>query len=157
MKPYRSMGNRYRRKINFTTWPLQPRQSSRYPVNRGLDGPQKHSWPVLDSRVVQAVTRLCTDYAKIEQHASVSFHGARVPISLGPPDDRDVTITLGNTTRGRTPLDEWSAQCRHLCLPIYNIHKRQTSTPPPGFEPESKRSQTHNLDRAVTAISTMLP
>jgi len=61
---------------------------------------------VLGRRVFEAVPSLCTDYAKTEQDASVSFHGARVSISLEPPDYQDVTITLRNTTRGTIPLDE---------------------------------------------------
>jgi len=100
-----NLGTRNRRKIKYTTWPLHPRQRTRYPVNRGLSGPQKQSWPVLDSRVIETVDSLCTDYAKTEQQASVSFHGARVLISLGPPDNRDATITLRNTTCGGSPLD----------------------------------------------------
>jgi hypothetical protein len=53
---------------------------------------------------------------------------------------------------GGTPLDEWSAQRRDLYLPISNIHKRQTSTLPVGFEtaiPGRERPQTQALDRAA--------
>jgi hypothetical protein len=35
--------------------------------------------------------------------------GATTPLGPGPPHYRGFTITLRNTTLGRTPLDEWSA------------------------------------------------
>jgi len=38
-------------------------------------------------------------------------------------------------TVGRTPLDEWSIRRRDLYLSTHNIHNRQTSMPPVGFEP----------------------
>jgi hypothetical protein len=40
-----------------------------------------------------------------------------------------------DTTLGRTPLDECSARRRDLYLTIHNIHNRQTSMLPAGFEP----------------------
>jgi hypothetical protein len=61
--------------------------------------------------------------------------------------------TQRGTTVGRTPLDEWSARRRDLYLTTHNIHKRQTSMPPAGFDPPipaSERPQTHALDRAAT-------
>jgi hypothetical protein len=63
--------------------------------------------------------------------------------------------TQTHTTLGRTPLDVWSARRRDLYLTAHNTHKKQTSTPPTGFEPAipaSERPQTHALDRAATAI-----
>ena len=61
--------------------------------------------------------------------------------------------TQRRTTVGRTPLDEWSARRRDLCLTTHNTHNRQTSMPPVGFEPTisaSERPQTYALDRAAT-------
>jgi len=58
-----------------------------------------------------------------------------------------------DTTVGRTPLDEWSAQRREQYFPIHTSYKRQTSMPPAGFDPTipaSERPQTHALDSAVT-------
>jgi len=43
--------------------------------------------------------------------------------------------TQRRTTVGRTPLDDWSARRRDLCLTTHNTHNRQTSMPPVGFEP----------------------
>ena len=43
----------------------------------------------------------------------------------GPPHYRSFTITLRQTTLGRTPLDEWSAHRRELYLTAHNTHKRQ--------------------------------
>ena len=54
---------------------------------------------------------------------------------------------------GRTPLDEWSARRRDLYLTKYNIHNRQTTMPPMGFEPTApagERPQTYALDRTAT-------
>jgi len=56
-------------------------------------------------------------------------------------------------TVGRTPLDEWSARRKNLYLTKHNIHNRQTSMAPVGFEPTisaGERPQTHFLDRAAT-------
>jgi len=44
-------------------------------------------------------------------------------------------------TVGRTPLDEWSARRRDLYLTTHNIHNRQTSMPPVGFEPTISAGQ----------------
>ena len=43
--------------------------------------------------------------------------------------------TQRRTTVGRTPLDEWSARLRDLCLTTHDTHNRQISMPPVGFEP----------------------
>ena len=83
------------------------------------------------------------------------YHGETAPGGPGSPHYRSFTIILRHTTLGRTPLDEWSARRRDLCLTTHNIHKRQISMPPTGFEstiPASERSQTHVLDRADTGI-----
>jgi hypothetical protein len=66
-----------------------------------------------------------------------------------------MVIHIRNTTLCRTPLDEGSARRRDLYLTTQNIHKRETSMPPAGFEPTnpaSERPQTHALDRTVTGI-----
>jgi len=43
---------------------------------------------------------------------------------------------IGHTTLGRTPLEEWSAWSRELCLTKVKTHKRQISMFPAGFEPK---------------------
>jgi hypothetical protein len=56
------------------------------------------------------------------------------------------------TTVGRTPLDEWSARLRDLYLTTHNIHNRESSMSPVGFEPKisgSERPQSYALDRAA--------
>ena len=61
--------------------------------------------------------------------------------------------TQRRTTVGRTPLDEWIARRRDLCLTTHNTHNRQTSIPQVGFEPAipgSERPQIHTLHGAVT-------
>ena len=64
------------------------------------------------------------------------------------------------TTVGRTPLDGWSARRRDLYLTSRNIHNRQTSMPPVGFEPTisaSERPLTYALDRAATGTGKLVP
>jgi hypothetical protein len=64
--------------------------------------------------------------------------------------------TQRRTTVGRTPLDEWSARRRSLYLTTHNIHNRQTSMPPVGFEltiSAGERPQTYALVRAGSGTS----
>ena len=66
----------------------------------------------------------------------------------------EITLT-GYITLGSTSLDEWSAQRRDLCLTTHSTHKRQTSTPPAGFEPTIPASEWPHgqaLDRPATGI-----
>jgi hypothetical protein len=63
------------------------------------------------------------------------FQGATAARGPRPPHYRRFTITFRRNTLGRTPLDEWSARRRDLNLTRQDIHKRQTSMPPAGFEP----------------------
>ena len=44
--------------------------------------------------------------------------------------------TRRRITVGMTPLDEWSARRRDLYLTTHDIHNRQISMPPVGFEPK---------------------
>ena len=44
--------------------------------------------------------------------------------------------TQWRSTVGRTPLDEWSARRRDLCLTTHDTHKRQISMPTVGCEPK---------------------
>jgi hypothetical protein len=81
--------------------------------------------------------------------------GATAPSGPGHPHYRGFTITLRYTTLGRTPLDEWSARRRHVCLTTHSTHKRQTSMTTVGFEPaisRSERPQKHALDSAATGM-----
>jgi len=59
--------------------------------------------------------------------ADVTFHDATVPSGPGRHHCRDCTITLRQNTLGWTPLDEWSACRRDLCLTKHNTHKTQHS------------------------------
>jgi len=77
------------------------------------------------------------------------FSGATTAGGPRPHHYRGCTITLRHTTLGRSPLDEWSARRRDLCLATRNTHKRQTFMPSAWFEPiipASERPQTHALD-----------
>jgi len=48
--------------------------------------------------------------------SNIVFHCAIASSGPGPPHCRGFTITLGHTTLGGTPLDEWSARCGELYL-----------------------------------------
>ena len=79
-----------------------------------------------------------------------------VPYKPGPPHCRVFMDTLRHTTVGRTLLNGWSTLRRDLYLTTYNTHKRQTSMPPVGFEPEipgSEQPKTHSPDRAATVVA----
>jgi hypothetical protein len=87
------------------------------------------------------------------------FHGATAPSGPQSPPFWGFTITLRQTTLGRTPLDERSARRTDLYLTTQNTHKKQTSTPPAVLElaiPASNRLQTQALGRAATGIGTEL-
>ena len=67
--------------------------------------------------------------------------------------------TQRRTTVGRTSLDEWSVRRRDLYLTTYNIHNRQISMPPVGFEPTistGERPKTYAVDRAATGTGTRI-
>ena len=72
-----------------------------------------------------------------------------VTVSGGP----GLSNSQGDALVGRSPLDEWSVRRRDLYMITHNIHNRQISMPPVGFEPTisaGKRPQTYALDRAAT-------
>ena len=88
----------------------------------------------------------------------LSFHRTTAPSGPGPPHYRGFTITLRNTTIGRTPLDEWSARCRDLYLTTHNAQKTRTSVPPAEFEPvipASEQPQTHAFNRWENGVGRL--
>jgi len=57
------------------------------------------------------------------------------------------------TTVCRTPLDEWSARRRYPYKKTHDIHNRQTSMPPTGFEHTvsvGERPDSYAVNRAAT-------
>jgi len=63
-----------------------------------------------------------------------------------------------HTKFDRTPLDEWSARHRDLCLTTNNTHNRQKFMPPAGCEPKisaEEPPQTYALDSAVTGTGSI--
>ena len=61
-------------------------------------------------------------------------------------------------TLRRTPLDEESAPRTDIYLSTHNTHMRQTSMPPPGFEPAiraNERSQTNASDHMTNVNSVI--
>ena len=66
---------------------------------------------------------------------------------------RGFAIMFRRITLGRNFLLKWSARRRDFYLETHIIHKRQTSTPPAGFEPTipaGEWPQTEVLDRSAT-------
>jgi hypothetical protein len=111
--------------------------------------------------LLQKIKQTFSDVALGELRSSgtntkyIFLHGATAPSGPGPPYCRGFTIILRHTTVGGTPLDEWSARRRDLCLTTQTLYKRQTSMPPTGLEPTipaSARPQIHALDRATTGV-----
>ena len=100
---------------------------------------------------LSAHRRLCT-----ENPYFIFFFVVHQPQSgLG----RGYEITLRHTRLGRAVLDEGSARRRDLYLTTHNTHKRQTSTPPTGFDPAiqaSERPQTYAIYGAATWIGRLL-
>jgi len=83
----------------------------------------------------------CYDHVFFHGSTAIVGHGLLIIEALQPHTPR-------HTTFGRTPRDEWSDRRRDLYLTAHKI-KRQTATPPAGFEPAiltSEWAQTHTLD-----------
>jgi hypothetical protein len=77
------------------------------------------------------------------------------PQGAGPLLYSGFTITLTHVTPGKTPLDEWSARRRKICITTHKTHNRQTSMPPAGFQPAipaNERPQTHGLGLYLTML-----
>ena len=108
----------------------------------------------LTSGVGRKMVWLLDWYANLQNTDICIFSGSTVPRVSRLPKCRGFTITLRHTTLSRTPLGEWSARCRDLCLTTQDNHKRQASVPPVGFEPAiqaRERSQKYALDCAGLA------
>jgi len=66
--------------------------------------------------------------------------------AMASSSTRFLDHTQRRTTVGRTPLEEWSARRRDLCLTTHNTHNTEIPMPPVGFEPTISagyRPQTH--------------
>ena len=75
----------------------------------------------------------------LEESSGLYFMAQWPHSGPGPPHYWGFKKTPRHTTFGRTPLDEWSTRRRELYLTKHNIHKRQTSMTPAGFEPADPR------------------
>ena len=98
------------------------------------------------------ITYVCVDVCVC---VCVFFLRLDSPSGPRPPQCWGFEITLRHTTLGRTPLDEWSARRRHICLTTNNTHKRQTSILSAGFEPANpvnEKPKTHAPNRGATGI-----
>jgi len=85
------------------------------------------------------------------------------PTGQQPAEKQGLLITeasrphsVTHNTLVRTPLDELSARRRDLYLTTHNTHKRQTPTPPTGFEPAipaGERPQIHALGLICSVVT----
>ena len=78
------------------------------------------------------------------------FHGVTSPRGPVPPHYLEFMITLRYTTRGETPLDEWSARRRDL-IPDNTQHSQQTNIH------AACGIRTHNLSRLAAADLRLRP
>jgi len=152
--------------------------------NRRMVGPQ-NIWTSLDRYVTASILRpgpyikpcLAHDAVRVENRilwriSRMSdplrmilffYHGATAPSGPRSPHYGRFMITLRYTTLGRTPLDESWARRRDLYLTTHNIHKRQTSMPPAGFEPTSQQASGRrptprprgNWDQLMTSLQKL--
>ena len=86
-------------------------------------------------------------------------HGATAPSGPWSHHYQGFTITFKHTTLNRTPLDEWSAQCRDLYLTTHNTPKTQAFMPLVWFKPTvpaSEWPQTYTLDCVAIGISALV-
>jgi hypothetical protein len=81
-------------------------------------------------------------------------HGVPFPSGLGPLHCRIFMITIRHTTLGRTPLDDWSARRRDLCLITLNIHKRQTTMSRRNSNPQPQQENSLYVHPASCHKST---
>jgi hypothetical protein len=90
----------------------------------------------------------------------IYFYGANNHGRPRPPHCRGLTITLGHTTIGSTPLDEWSAQRCDLHLISHNPRFQQPSgrTPMPytGWPCESRLALNHLFKNSNSLFITFL-
>jgi len=99
-----------------------------------------------DGRLCWTYFVVCSEPLGLATILQLFYHGATTPSGPRPAQYQGSTITPGQTTLGRTLLDEWSARRRDLYQTTYNTQTRQISLPPAGFEPTipaSERPQTH--------------
>jgi hypothetical protein len=68
-------------------------------------------------------------------------HGTTAPSGPGPPHYRVFTITLRNTTLGRTPLDECSARRKDLYMTTDDTHSSKQAVADPRLRPRSHRDR----------------
>ena len=122
-----------------TLWMTSETKNSGWPTDRHLITAHVHH------AFVQITHKIPTLYASRYSILSpYTFHGAATPSGPGSPHYPGFTITLRHTTRGRTPLDEWSAPSdtsnwqittltRDTCVPTgiqtRNPSKRATADP----------------------------
>jgi hypothetical protein len=84
----------------------------------------------------------------------------KIPSWPGDSHYGGITITLRHTKLARTPLEEWSARRRDLCLTIHKTHKIQISMSQAGYKhaiPASERQQRHALDQCFSTFGRPRP
>ena len=72
-------------------------------------------------------------------HARLFCFSSKIPTAPSRPTPshyRDFAITLRHTTLDKTPLDEWSARRRDLCLTTHNNHTHRHPWPQRDSNPQ---------------------
>jgi hypothetical protein len=109
---------------------------------------------------LRPANRLCllSQFHRCANALIINFHSMAQQPLVGqglPIVEVSRSHSARHTTRGRIPLDEWSARRRDLYLTTQDTHDRRTFMLSAGFKPAipaSERPHTHMLDSAATGI-----
>jgi len=123
-------------------------------VRSGEYTQQSVSWATSWNTLCQFLQLVCISVVPLKRFLDFFFIWHDSPQwDMASSFTRFLDHTHRHTIVGRTPLDGWSARRRDLYLTTHNIHNRQTSMAPVGFEPTisaGERPQTYDLNRADT-------
>jgi len=102
------------------------------------------------TNICSSILKMSYVYGKVYSMwgTSFSFNGATAPSEPGPPHHLGFTMTLRHTTVGRTPIGEWSARRRDLCL------KTQHSDRHPCLQGDLNPRSQEASSRCPTATTT---
>ena len=96
---------------------------------------------------------MCSKHQYFQYLFCFCFGATATQWAMASSFTRFLDDTQRRTIVGRIPVDEWSARRGDLYLTTHNIHNREASMPPVGFEPTisaGELPQAYALDRAAT-------
>ena len=114
--------------------------ASERPANRRLR-PRSH-WDRASKISLSKISQLFSSSCVLSLPCDI-FHGAAAPSGPGYPQYQVFTNTLRHTTRGRTPLDEWSARRRNLYLTRHNTQETNIYAPLCDSNPQFQQGSGH--------------